>query len=179
MVILEHISKRVLFLLSYFQQKQLSVGDIVVLSQYLSPELVFFIDENDRDKAIKALIEPLVKQGFVKEEEEFYRAVIDREKIVSTGIGMGVAIPHAKLESCDRFFIAIGIHATKGIKWKALDGSLVRLIFLVGGPVNQQKKYLKILSQLTTMIKNEKLREKVMHCRDRKEVIGLFKTCHF
>ena len=140
--------------------------------------MFFFIDENDRDKAIKELVTLVVKQGLLQEGEEFYQAVIDREKIVSTGIGMGVAIPHAKLEGCDRFFIAIGVHAKKGIKWKALDGSPVQLIFLVGGPSNQQKKYLKILSQITTLVKNEKLREKALHSRDPTEIIALFKGKH-
>ena len=72
---------------------------------------------------------------------------VKREKIVSTGIGMGVAIPHAKLPSFDRFFLAVGLQKVKdGIDWDALDGAPVRLIFMIGGPANQQTDYLKILS---------------------------------
>lgn len=177
LVILERISRKLLFLLSYFQQKKLSVGEMVLFSQYLNPELVCFVNEVDRDKTIQELVALLAKKGHLTNEFEFYQAVIDREKIVSTGVGMGVAIPHAKFENCEHFFIVIGIHSGKGVEWKALDGSLVNLVFLIGGPANQQKKYLKILSHLTTLIKNEKLREKVLKSKDPHEVINLFKSC--
>lgn len=147
-----------------------------LLSKYLDSDLVCFISELDRDKAIQELTALLVKKGCLADESEFYQAVIDREKIVSTGVGMGVAIPHAKLEDCDQFFIAIGIHIGKGIEWKALDGALIKIIFLIGGPANAQKKYLKILSHLTTLIKNEELREKLLKSRDSSEVLKIFKT---
>ena len=62
-----------------------------------------------------------------------------------TGIGIGVAIPHAKLEGYSDFFIAIGVQKKKGIDWNALDGSDVKLIFMIGGPENKQTEYLKIL----------------------------------
>jgi len=71
--------------------------------------------------------------------------MLEREKIVSTGIGMGVAIPHAKLTSVEDFFIAIGI-LSKGVQWNALDGGPVRLIFMIGGPDDKQTAYLQILS---------------------------------
>lgn len=176
MVILERINKILFILFSYFQKQQLSIGEMIVLAQYLDPKLVMFTQEVDRDKAIKELTTLLCKTGYVKDEPGFYQAVIDREKIVSTGIGMGVAIPHAKLESCHRFFIAIGIHKVKGIEWKSLDSLPVQLIFLVGGPTDQQKKYLKILSQLTGMIKYGGLREEIMKKTDPDQIIGLFKT---
>jgi nitrogen PTS system EIIA component len=176
LVILERINKKLILLLDYFRQKQLFLGEIVLFSQYLDPELVCFINQMDRDKAIQELTDLLVKKGLVKQDSEFYKAVIDREKIVSTGIGMGIAVPHAKLENCSNFFIAIGIQSDKGIEWKALDGSPVKIIFLIGGPANQQKKYLKLLSHLTTLIKNEKIREKLLHYKDPHEIVKIFKA---
>ncbi len=62
---------------------------------------------------------------------------MEREKIVSTGIGMGVAIPTPKLNSVEDFFIAIAV-LTHGVEWNALDGGPVRLIFMIGGPDDKQ-----------------------------------------
>lgn len=175
MVILERINKTLLVVLSYFQSKQLSIGDMVVLAQYLHPRLVLFTDEEERDQVIQKLINLVAQEGLVQDREAFYKAVIDREKIVSTGIGMGVAIPHAKIEKGDQFFIAIGVHKKQGIEWQSLDGSLVRLVFLVGGPADAQKKYLKILSHLTSLIKQGNVREEALKMKSPEQLVELFK----
>ncbi len=147
------------------------------ISKYLNKDLVVFLEEDQRDAAIQHLVTALGKKGYVENEKEFYLAILEREKIVSTGIGIGVAIPHAKMYSCENFFIAFGIQKTKGIDWNALDGSLVRLIFLVGGPDNKQTEYLRILSSLTQAIKDEGRRKKLLQAKTEEEVIELFAGC--
>src|SRR5665213_430818 len=118
---------------------------MIKISKYMDPSLVIFLDSPNRDEALQAMIDALNTEGKLKDHSSFYDAIIDREKIVSTGIGMGVAIPHAKLSSYDDFFIAVGI-LQKGVDWKALDGAPVRLIFMIGGPDDKQTEYLQILS---------------------------------
>lgn len=151
----------------------------MTISEYLDPELVVVLEEVERDKAIEALVDTLVEKKYLQNRDPFYQAVIDREKLVSTGVGVGVAIPHAKLEVCPEFFIAVGVIPHKGIDWKTIDGSLVRLIFLVGGPSNQQKKYLTILSELTSFIRESSLREEVLHMKDPAKLIELCKERGF
>ncbi len=85
---------------------------------------------------------------------------------------MGVAIPHAKLASYHDFFIAIGI-LEKGLEWKALDGAPVRMIFLIGGPDDKQNEYLKILSLLTTILRDETLRKEMLAATAADEIIKL------
>jgi PTS system nitrogen regulatory IIA component len=119
----------------------------------------------------------LEKAGKIKHRDAFYHAILEREKIVSTGIGLGVAVPHAKLEGYQEFFIAIGIQKKKGIEWNALDGAPVKLIFMIGGPENRQTEYLKILSHLTMAIKNEERRKKILKAVSPSDVIELFAGC--
>ena len=110
--------------------------------------------------------------------KQFYNAIIKREQIVSTGIGMGVAIPHAKLEDFDHFFLAVGIQKVKeGIEWNALDGASVRLIFMIGGPADQQTEYLKILSCLTAAIKDETRRKHILSADSTDQVVTFFHNC--
>jgi PTS system nitrogen regulatory IIA component len=152
-------------------------GEVMAISDYLDPHLVVFLESETRDEALLELITVLDKAGKLKNAELFYNAILEREKIVSTGIGLGVAIPHAKLEGYDDFFIAIGIQRKKGIEWNALDGALVRLVFMIGGPENKQTEYLKILSHLTMAIKNEERRKKLMKAYNPAEVTELFSGC--
>lgn len=143
------------------------------IARYLNPNYVMFLDVSSRDEALQSLINKLGHLGKLRDKEEFYHAIMDREKIVSTGIGMGVAIPHAKLADYDDFFIAIGI-LQKGVDWHALDGTPVRLIFMIGGPDDKQTEYLQILSSLTTALKDEERRKKMLTLNSPKAIIDLF-----
>ncbi|MBS0627575.1 MAG: PTS sugar transporter subunit IIA [Verrucomicrobia bacterium] len=147
------------------------------ISKYLDERLVVFLDEGSREDVILRLVDLLHKEGKLQNKEKFLSAILEREKIVSTGIGIGVAIPHAKMSENADFFIAIGIQKKRGIDWKSLDGSLVHLIFMIGGPDNKQTEYLKILSNLTQSIKDEQRRKRLLKCNIAKEVIELFTGC--
>lgn len=140
---------------------------------YLNEDLIFFFDVTTKDEALKMLVDRAVVVKKLPEAERFHQAILDREKIVSTGIGMGVAIPHAKLPTYNDFFIAVAILKT-GIDWNALDGAPVRLIFLIGGPDDKQTEYLKILSSLTSVLRDEELRKQLIAATSAKEVANLF-----
>jgi PTS system nitrogen regulatory IIA component len=158
-------------------KKRFKRGEVVAISDYLDAHLVVFLESEKRDDALQELVAVLTKTEKLRNPEIFYHAILEREKIVSTGIGLGVAIPHAKLEGYEDFFIAIGIQRKKGIEWNALDGAPVRLVFMIGGPDNKQTEYLKILSHLTMAIKNEERRKKMMRAYNPQEVIELFEGC--
>jgi len=140
---------------------------------YLDETLVQFLHASTKEDALQKLVSFAIAEKSLPEGERFYQAILDREKIVSTGIGMGVAIPHAKLSSYNDFFISIGILDT-GIDWNALDGAPVRLLFLIGGPDDKQTEYLKILSSLTNALRDEELRKELIVATTAKEVIRLF-----
>lgn len=147
---------------------------MIRISDYIDPKLVKFLDAETREEAIRDLIKTLKKESIIEEEAPLMDAIIEREKIVTTGIGMGVAIPHAKLQEFDDFFLAIGI-LPYGVEWEALDGNPVRLVFLIGGPDDKQTEYLQILSSLTQILKNEERRKKLFLAKTPEEVVGILK----
>lgn len=146
---------------------------MVKIARYLDPKRILFLDVHTRDEALHAMIDKLDSTGKLKDKNSFYEGIMDREKIVSTGIGMGVAIPHAKLPDYDDFFIAIGI-LHRGVDWHALDGVPVRLIFMIGGPDDKQTEYLQILSSLTAALKDEERRKKLLTLNSPDAIIDLF-----
>lgn len=143
-------------------------------ADYLDSKLVVFLEATTREQAVDELLERLDREGKLPHRKAFRTALLHREQIVSTGIGMGVAIPHAKLGHLSDFFIAIGVQRKHGIDWNALDKAPVRLIFLIGGPDNRQSEYLQILSQLTTAIKDAELRKALLKARTAEEVLSHF-----
>lgn len=147
---------------------------LMKILNYLDPRFVAFLDVSNRDEAISSLIDLLHTEGKLQDAEAFRQAIFHREALVSTGIGMGVAIPHAKMNSFSDFFIVVGIQKKKGLDWNALDKVPVRLIFMIGGPENRQTEYLQILSLLTGTIKEAELRKELLKASSAEEVISLF-----
>ncbi len=153
----------------------MALKDAITISDYLDESLVAFLDVKQRNEAIQELVDLLDHQKKLINKEIFFQAVLEREKIVSTGIGISVAIPHAKMAGYKDFFIAIGIVKHQGIEWSAIDGLPVRIIFLIGGPDHEQTKYLKILSLITQTVKDDSRRKKLIKATSAKEVIEIFR----
>lgn len=146
---------------------------MIQISKYMAPELVTFLDVETREEALQVMVETLDSAGKLHDRKSFYTAIMEREKIVSTGVGMGIAIPHAKLSSYEDFFIAIGI-LKRGVDWNSMDHMPVRSIFMIGGPENEQTKYLQILSAITVAVKDEEKRKKLLTLNSKEAIISLF-----
>jgi nitrogen PTS system EIIA component len=148
---------------------------MIRLSEYIDERLVFFLDATSKEDVLKRLVDAVITVKELPGHDRFHQAILDREKLVSTAIGMGVAIPHAKLPIYSDFFMAVGV-LQKGIDWGAMDDSLVRLVFLVGGPDNKQTEYLKLLSSITTSMRNEQLRRRLMTATSSEVVAALLRS---
>lgn len=143
------------------------------LFSLLSPKLVRFLGKLSRDEILYELTDHVNAFGLLENKAAFFQALLKRESIMSTGIGMGVAIPHGKLENSSEFFIAIGI-PSQGILWDSIDGDLVRLVFLIGGPENAPLEYLKLLSTLTLVLRDESRRQGLLQAKTVEEVMNVF-----
>jgi PTS system nitrogen regulatory IIA component len=176
LVILERINRSLCLMMTLVQKRPWAYKEQFMLSEYLTAQDIVFLDDASRDDAIKTLVDHVCKLHNLSQSQAFFEAVIGRERIVSTGIGNGVAIPHAKIDSLQDFVLAIGIHKQEGIDWNSLDGSKVKVIFLIGGPSLDQKKYLKILSHLTSLLKEERFRKALFFYKDPDEILKIFKN---
>ncbi len=171
LAILDHIDKKFSDIFRWLKRKSK-----MKISSYLMENSICYLNVKTRDEAIYQLACLLKKNNIIDNHQIFYKAVLEREKIVSTGIGMGVAIPHAKLPGLKDFFIALGIQKERGLNWEALDHSPVRLIFMIGGPENKQNEYLHILSHITMLMKDEKLRKQLLQMASSEDIFSLIKT---
>ncbi|NLK63209.1 MAG: PTS sugar transporter subunit IIA [Fusobacteria bacterium] len=130
----------------------------MTLESIISEKSVVLLETTEMEDTINIMIDKALDLGKIKSKEEFLEAILEREEIVSTGIGLGVAIPHAKLKSIDNFFIILGL-TKSGLDWDAIDRKPVKAVFLIGGPENKQQEYLKIVSRIMLLVKNNEKRE--------------------
>lgn len=172
LVILDQF-KKVTGLIDFFNR--FKKKEEIRISDYLDVKNIAFLKSKNRNDAILELVDVLYKSKILKEKDSFYKKIIEREKIVSTGIGMGVAIPHAKINDYDDFFIALGIIKSHKINWNSHDNIHVKIIFMIGGPEIKYNEYLHLLSKLTIIIEDDSLRKNILKASDKEDIIKLFR----
>ena len=126
----------------------------------------------NRDECIKELIEKLATAQKIINEENIFDAVLEREKIMTTGVGNGIAIPHCKHTDSPNFAVCLGIQQ-KGVDFQSIDKKNVTIIFLLVGPENNPGLHIKLLSRISRLMSNEELREQLLECKSDKEAYDL------
>jgi PTS system nitrogen regulatory IIA component len=145
---------------------------MVYLHDYLDIRRIALMEADSKTKAIDRLIDLSGSDGHISDLESFRAEIKKRESIVTTGIGMGVAIPHVKTRFVKAFFITIGVFK-KGVNWDSLDGKPVHIAFLIGGPEDHQT-YLQILAKLMLIIRNRDKRKAIVACGTPEEILEHF-----
>jgi len=133
------------------------------LAEFLRQDL---IDPNlraaDKTDCLRQMAALLARAGVVRGEEDSLARLLEREKVVSTGIGNGVAIPHAKAAHVQQMVVAVA-RVAGGIDFEALDGRPVYILFLLLGPQEAASLHVKLLARIARLVKAEgfldKLRE--------------------
>lgn len=147
------------------------------LSDLLPPAHVTWLDDPasgqspTKDAALGSLLNLLAGTDAVRDPNELRNAIFSREVMMSTGVGYGVAVPHARIPSVDRFVLSLGV-ASSGIAWgSALDDDPVRLVVMIAGPGDAREGYLRVLSTTLKFIKSEK--GKILHSTSAEQVSRL------
>ena len=102
-------------------------------------------------------------------EREIFEALLQRERLGSTGIGDGIAIPHWKLTNLTEIISGFGL-SKSGIEFDSLDGKPAHLFFLLIAPDNSVGTHLKMLARISRMLKNSSFRTKLMNATSQKEI---------
>ena len=100
----------------------------------------------DKLSAIKELVDLMDKSGNINDKEKYLEAVLAREQEGSTGIGEGIAIPHAKTEAVDKAGLAAMV-VSSGVDFDSLDGDVAKLFFLIAAPSKGENIHLNVLSR--------------------------------
>jgi fructose-specific phosphotransferase system IIA component len=144
---------------------------MINLKDYISKQRIAFLEARDKPDALAKLIELSDDPRHVIDFEQFQNALLDREYIVTTGIGQNVAIPHIKSRWVKDFFITIGVFKD-GVEWQSLDEKPVHLAFLIAGP-EEHENYLRILAKLTLIIRNKEKRRAIIGAATPEQVFKL------
>ena len=129
---------------------------------------------DDKEYIINELIDLYKENDKVNDIEKVRTAILDREKIMSTGVGNGFAIPHGKTNAVTDVIAAFG-KTTHDINYDALDGNPVHLVFLLVGRDDTVSKHIKLLSRISRLMNKEEFRERLVNSNSKEEIINIFK----
>lgn len=139
---------------------------VVLLSDLLSRTRVKIpLESTSKEALLRELVEVLEGDRCVEDSESVLRVVQEREAVLSTGIGNGVAIPHGKSGACSRLSIAAGVSA-EPVDFDALDDQPVRLVFLLVGPESAGGEHIKALSRIARLVRQPELRQRLIDASD-------------
>jgi PTS system nitrogen regulatory IIA component len=118
------------------------------------------LESREKFEAIRELIRSAPVFDGAEIRDRITDAVVQRERILSTGLGRGVALAHGTTDAVDRIVIALGV-SREGIDYEAVDQAPVHLLFVIVNPPDRQVEYLLALAAVTRIVRDEEFRQKL------------------
>jgi len=119
--------------------------------------------------ALKELVSALKKANLIKNEQEVVNVIFEREKLGSTGIGDGVAIPHGKLKGIRKIICVFG-RSLQGVEFDSIDQKPAHIFFLLLAPENSASLHLKMLSRISKLLRDPSFRKRLMDLGDAHDI---------
>ena len=130
------------------------------------------LKSDSKEAIIEELVGCLQLESAITDREKVLQAVLEREKIMSTGIGDGIAIPHGKSDAVVELAAALGIHK-RGVDFEALDGEPAFVFFLLVSPANVSGPHIKALARISRMLKNDSFKKKLIEAEAAEQILGV------
>jgi PTS system nitrogen regulatory IIA component len=121
------------------------------------------LQARDKKSVIEEISELVVRSAGLTDKQGVVQVLMEREALGSTGIGLNVAIPHAKLQGVDSIIAALA-RSKEGIDFGSIDGQPVMLFFVLISGVNTAGTHLKALAKISRLLKNDETREALISC---------------
>ncbi len=150
-------------------------NEIMKISSILNESLVKVnLEGETKEKVINNIIDLVKNSDKVKDIEKVREAVFERERIMTTGVGDGFAIPHGKTDAITEMVAAFAV--TKNpIEYETLDGKPVRLLFLLVGKDSLVGPHIKLLSRISRLMSKPEFRERLLNAKNEQEILKAFR----
>jgi len=132
------------------------------LRQYIKKENCRLLTEKSKTDVLNSMMEDLHKKGFIQDLAELKKEIFYREELMSTGLGLGIAIPHVRFSGITDPVVSLGIQPRGIVDYQSLDNEPIKIIILIIVGKDQHKEHLQILSQIMARLKDQSSREKLI-----------------
>lgn len=132
------------------------------------------LEVNNKAEILQRLVSSLEGKVSAEESEKILEAVQEREEIMSTGVGKGLAIPHGKTAAIEQTYAAFAV-LKEPVEYEAIDHKPVKMVFLLAGPQSSNSLHIKMLSRISRLMNNSDFRNRLLECTSAEEIIEQFK----
>jgi len=136
--------------------------------------IVMSLKSMTKDEVLDEMVDLLDKAGKIKDREGVLKAIVERERIMTTGIGNGVAVPHCKTSAVDRLVAGLGV-SREGIDFQAPDDEPARLIFILVAEENNPGPHVRALARLAKLLSSKGVREALLSARSPELVLEVIR----
>ena len=146
------------------------------LQDYAALDLISLgLVARDKQDLLEKLVDPLIRAGRVRDAGALMAELLKREQVMSTGIGGGIAIPHALTNDIENLALVFGRTRTP-MDFQALDGKPVDLVFMLVGPKSASSVYVKLLARVSRVLQNEAFKERLRLAGSPEEILEAFRS---
>lgn len=155
--------------------KKCEKGNTVRIQDILQKNaIISTMEAADKTELLTGMAKYLASHYDLKNQALVVQKILDREAEMSTGIGFGIAIPHARIEGIEQVYM-IAARSVKGIEFDAIDEQPVHLIFMMLSPANASSQYTQILSSLSRIMSYEDIRQSLIKTDAAEDFLNIIK----
>ncbi len=140
----------------------------VTIEDVLTLDRILKFDTDSKQAMLEELAKVLGESSRVSNPDALAKEIFVREELMSTGIGFNVAVPHVRLDSVSDLVMAVGISQSDILDYESLDEQPIRIVCMLAARNDQHAQYLKTLGVVSSVLKNEEVREALMAAPDEK-----------
>lgn len=128
----------------------------------------------DKKSCLEDMVEFLYKNDVIVSVDDFFKAIMERENLMTTGIGRNVAIPHARSNLVKEIHIAVYVLDNE-LEFDSVDGEDVKVIFMIAVPEDKKEEYMKVLSGISNFLRVDENREKLFNAKTKDDIYEMLK----
>jgi PTS system fructose-specific IIC component len=145
------------------------------IPELLTPDAVILQLESAEKIAVIKELTRLLASDVVTDEKLLLEAILRRENLESTGIGMGVALPHARTSAVSRTALAFG-RSEEGVDFNSLDRKPCHLVFLIVAPEDRKTEYIMTLARVSKLLRREDVRSELAQAETQDDILEVFRS---
>lgn len=139
----------------------------------LVSERILILEQGSKQEVFDLLIGQLSQSDALRNADALRSGILEREKLMSTGIGFGIGVPHVRSDAVHHLVMAVAI-CRKGIEdYDSLDGAPVHIVCMLAARADQHAEYLRMLSGISSRLKDEAVRQQLLTSDDREDILQL------
>ena len=145
------------------------------ISDFVSKERCVILSNTRKNEALLEMLEIIENQKAVKDMEELRKEIFYREQLMSTGIGMSIAVPHVRFSGVESPIVIVGVSPQGISDYVSLDSQLIQIVIMIIVAKDHHREYIRLLSILMSHLKDEAVRESLIKAKDADEILKIMR----